>query len=206
MGWLYMSADGMGGHRTTKEYLDAQFTYTRDAIDEHPAFGLRVLASSCVRNQVWYGAVQRYDARGEDPVFAAVCLVRWNPRAKDGMIFGYKNMDENSGPCETGCPQRILDLLEPTQNPYALNWRRRCHNQSMLERREIPDGALIRFPSAMKFTDGSGHQQMRVRKKGRSICLVPESGYGRYRVSSLKSRLFEIIAEQQVHSTVFPTS
>ena len=204
MGWLYMGADGMGGHRTAKQYLDAQFTYEREATDEHPAFGVRVLASSCVRNRVWYGAIQRYDDKGEDPAFAGVCLVRWNPRAKDGMIFGYKDMDETSGPCEAGCPQRILDLLGPTQHPYALDWRRRCHRQSMLERRELPDGALIRFPSPMKFTDGSEHQEMRVSKEGRSINLIPEGGYGRYRVSGLKSRLFEIVAERQVHSTVFP--
>lgn len=203
MGWPFQGYDGMGGHRTAKAYLDAQFTYEREATDDAPAFGYRVLASSCLRNKVWYAAVQRYDENGDGEIFAAVCLVRWNPRAKDGLIFGYKDMDEAMGPCETDCPQRILDLLGPTQHPYALNWRRRCHRQRMLENRELADGALIRFPSAIKFTDGSKHREFRVHRTGRSHYLVPEGENGRYRISSLKSRLFEIVPERQVHATVF---
>ena len=31
MGWLTMSRFHMGGHKTAKDYLDAQFTYSREA-------------------------------------------------------------------------------------------------------------------------------------------------------------------------------
>ena len=62
MGWLSMPLSSMHPHSTPKAYLDAQLTYER-VIDE-PAEaegeggplpsrkGLRVIASSCLRNKV----------------------------------------------------------------------------------------------------------------------------------------------------------
>lgn len=36
-------------------------------------------------------------------------------------------MNETCGPCECNCPKRILDLLTPTSNETAKEWRNRCH-------------------------------------------------------------------------------
>src|SRR3546814_19605923 len=75
----------------------------------------------------WSSDVCSSDLNGKGgEIFAIVCLVRWNPRAKDGYIFGYKDMDETMGPCEADCPARILDLLTPTDKEYAREWRARC--------------------------------------------------------------------------------
>jgi hypothetical protein len=41
--------------------------------------------------------------------------------------MGYKDIDENMGPCECDCPERILKLLTPTDYEYARNWRQRCY-------------------------------------------------------------------------------
>src|ERR1700712_5390506 len=108
MGWLYMTRSGMGGHDSAKAYLDAQITYERTG-DNGAAHGLGVIATSCLNNKVYYAAVQPY-GRADTPIFAVVCLVRWNPRDKEGLVFGYKNMTEDMGPCEAECPQRILAL------------------------------------------------------------------------------------------------
>ncbi len=101
MGWLSMPLSSMHPHSTPKAYLDAQLTYER-VIDE-PAEaegeggplpsrkGLRVIASSCLRNKVYYAAVAPTTDGVDGPVFAVVCLVRWNPRAKDGYVFAYKD-------------------------------------------------------------------------------------------------------------------
>jgi hypothetical protein len=35
-------------------------------------------------------------------------------------------MDETMGPVESRCPERILDLLTPTDSEYANEWRARC--------------------------------------------------------------------------------
>lgn len=35
-------------------------------------------------------------------------------------------MDESMGPYEDNCPKRILELLTPTDNKNANDWRERC--------------------------------------------------------------------------------
>lgn len=91
MGWLYMHRAGMGGHETPKAYLDDQLTYEREACEDAPFRGCRVL-KSIFTGSTYYAAVERY---GEDRerlyVTAVICLVRWNPKAADGLIFGYKD-------------------------------------------------------------------------------------------------------------------
>ena len=57
MGWLSMPRSSMGGYDTPNAYLDAQFTYAR-TLEDGSIKALRVLASSCLRNQVYYAAVE----------------------------------------------------------------------------------------------------------------------------------------------------
>lgn len=90
MGWLYMNRHHMGGHATPKAYLDAQFTYSR-ALEGGGTQGMRVLESACVGNRVWYAAAQVIRDEQPGDVVAIVCLVRWNPKDKEGMHFGYKD-------------------------------------------------------------------------------------------------------------------
>lgn len=90
MGWLFLSHGHMGGHRSAKAYLDAQFTYDREGPGGGRR-GLTVLASSCLRNRVYYAAVKPHGREDGDAVFAVVCLVKWNPRDREGYVFGYKD-------------------------------------------------------------------------------------------------------------------
>lgn len=90
MGWLYMPRQSLGGNASAKSYLDAQFTYERPQ-EEGGSRGLKVLASACPGNRVYYAATQLMTNGVGSEVFAIVCLVRWNPRDKEGMIFGYKD-------------------------------------------------------------------------------------------------------------------
>src|SRR5208282_5670890 len=83
MGWLYMQS--LNGHTGPRQYLDAQFTY------QHPTVTSRVLRSSLVKMRVYYAAVEHVLApTGTREVWGAVCLVAYNPRDRDGYIFGYK--------------------------------------------------------------------------------------------------------------------
>ncbi|MGO7251699.1 hypothetical protein ACCS63_35795, partial [Rhizobium brockwellii] len=87
---------------------------------------LRILDSAIVGMNTYYAAAQvMTDGKGSE-IFAVVCLIRWNPRNKDGEHFGYKDMEESMGPCEDDCPERILRLLTSSDNENALQWRRRC--------------------------------------------------------------------------------
>lgn len=112
MGWLYMQS--LKGHSGPRQYLDAQFTFVR------PELTSKVLRSALVGMRVYYAAIEHIrHEKNERMVFAAVCLIRYNPRDREGYIFGYKDMDETVGPNESGCPEAILDLLTPTEYPYA---------------------------------------------------------------------------------------
>ena len=57
MGWLYMPRQSLGGHASAKSYLDAQFTHERPQ-EEGGSRGLKVLASACPGNRVYYAATQ----------------------------------------------------------------------------------------------------------------------------------------------------
>src|SRR3546814_20357179 len=98
MGWLFMR--DMDGYAVPRSYLDNQFTYARD---DHR---LTVLASSMVAS-TYYAACERIEANGDRQVFAVVCLTKHNPRSTDGHVFGYKDMTEHMGPCESGCPAAL---------------------------------------------------------------------------------------------------
>lgn len=207
MGWLYMPEWSMGGYKTPKAYLDAQFTYEHEAKDDAPFRALRILKSACIGNRTYYAAAESYDEHGASlEIFAVVCLVRWNPRSKSNEHFGYKDMTEHMGPSEANCPAGILDLLTTSDDPCALDWRRRCHANLRRRSRQVPDGALIRFAEPMKFTDGTEHSEFRVKREGRKIILSPNGGYGRYAISRLMERNFEIVRETKVAKTFFPAA
>jgi hypothetical protein len=126
MGWLYQNT--LDGHSSPKAYLDAQFTYSRTAQCA------RVLASAVVRGRVYYAAVELHRSGEEVQVIGIVCLINHDPLATDGMVFGYKDMDESVGPCESECPEASLDLLTPTDALYARAWRERCRANAVRRR------------------------------------------------------------------------
>jgi hypothetical protein len=202
MGWLFMPRSSMGGHDTPKAYLDAQFTYEHIR-EDGTVKALRVLASSCLRNQVYYAAVEPFTNGVAEPVFAIVCLVRWNPRSTSGEEFGYKDLDETMGPCEAECPARILALLGPTDSEYALDWRRRCHASLSRRARPIADGMRIRLDEPLTFTDGHEGTEFIVEKKGRSLRFLDPDSRRRYRIGRFAERNWIVVPETRVHRTLF---
>ncbi len=220
MGWLSMPLSSMYPHSTPKAYLDHQFTYehvygpTGERVDTlktaptlpdgHQRRGLRVLASSCLHNKVYYAAVVPITDGIAGTAFAVVCLVRWTPRAKDSYVFAFKDMDETVGPYEDDCPERILALLGETDDPAALNWRRRCIRNLARAARKLEDGMRIRFASPIKFVDGHEGTDFVIRKQGRRTALaLTDSGPARYRVNNLAKMTFSIVPQTKVHATQF---
>lgn len=202
MGWLFMPRGSMGGHATAKAYLDNQFSYERSQ-DDGSSRGLKVLASRCPGNRVYYAATQVMTNGQGGEIFAIVCLVRWNPRAKDGYIFSYKDMEESMGPCEADCPASILDLLTPTDKEYALDWRARCRANLECRARKLVDGDRIRLPEPIKFSDGNVLQEFIVAKRGRRVILRDPQRGGHYRISRLMDRPWTIVPTTKVLRTLF---
>ncbi|WP_334182235.1 DUF6927 domain-containing protein [Novosphingobium sp.] len=202
MGWLFMHHCHMGGHKTAKAYLDAQFTYSHIG-EDGSVRGLRVLASACPGNRVWYAAAQVLENDVPGEVFAIVCLVRWDPRSTDGHQFGYKDMTETMGPYEDGCPARILDMLTPTTNAHAHDWRRRCRANLQRRSRKIVDGMRIKLARALSFTDGHHGDTFIVVKRGAMITFRPEGGRGHYRIRRFRELDWSVVPETRVHRTIF---
>lgn len=202
MGWLFMPRRSLGGHASAKAYLDHQFTYER-VQDDGPCRGLRVLASACPGNRVYYAAAQILEDGKPGEVVAVVCLVRWNPRAKDGYVFGYKDMDETMGPCEADCPQRILDMLTPTDNVHALEWRERCRANLARRARGLGDGDRIRLPEPVTFSDGRSLQEFIVSRRGRLLLLRDPLTGGLYRIPHLMARGWTLVPSTKIHQTIF---
>lgn len=186
MGWLYMSS--MRGHKTPKQYLDHQFTH------EGEYFTHKTLDSAVVGMKRYYAAVERVErATGERSVVGVICLVNFNPRDREGMIFGYKDMDETMGPCETDCPARILDLLTPTDSKYAVEWRAKCRRRLA---KVLPKaGQTIVLKTPIQFNDNTSQSRFRVverKVRGRKKLSFVGEGGGYYRLRNLKDLEFTV--------------
>jgi hypothetical protein len=194
MGWLYMKS--LKGHSGPRQYLDAQFTH------ERPDLISKVLRSALVGMRVYYAAVEQVRvATGQREVWAAICLVRYNPRDPEGYIFGYKDMEESIGPCESNCPAPILDLLTPTDREYAVQWRARCRENAVARRTRASKpnpraGQVIVFDEPLSFADGRSFQQLEVIANPRShrTVLFRASGSGTiYRIPNIKRRSYRLV-------------
>jgi hypothetical protein len=194
MGWLTMKS--LNGHCGPRQYLDAQFTY------ECPEIISKVLRSALVGMRVYYAAVEQIRAvTGERSVWAAICLVRYNPRDPEGYIFGYKDMDESMGPCERDCPEPILDLLTPTDHEYARRWRADCRANAAARRarRAKPGpraGQTIIFDEPLAFADGKSHDRLEVianPHSHRTVLFRAPGASSVYRIPSIKSRAYRLV-------------
>lgn len=192
MGWLSMQS--LGGHRGPREYLDAQFTYENE---DHRS---KVLRSAVVR-RTYYAAVETTHAKtAEREVWALVCLVKYNPRASDGFIFSYKSMEEMMGPYYFDCPAAVLDLLTPTTNAHALEWRKACREKAAAEkakraRPKLRPGQIIIFEAPMQFSDGAMIERMEVVAhplRKRALLFRDPGRPGLYRIPGVNSMTYRL--------------
>lgn len=89
---------------------------------------------------------------------ALIFLTRLNN--KEHYNFSYKDMDESTGPYAVILSSKFLDLLSPTTNPYALQWRDRCR-QVIAHKRflaSLKPGDTLTLPTPLKFHDSTSHQ------------------------------------------------
>ena len=170
--------------------------------DSDKGRGFPVLISR--KGSVWYAAVRAEPAAGRldsgrDPtghfetdatggyIFAAVFLTTTGKGE-----WGYKDMDETSGPNQAQAPAKLLDLLSPTSAEYALDWRQRCRDHAARNSRRMKPGDVICLATPLRFSDGAELQTFRVSKEkwGRShrtVFISTETG-GRYSISNIMSR------------------
>lgn len=137
MGWTsYHIDDTTPGGR--KAELDAIYNWSNEGRVS------RVLRS-VMRGSTYYAAIE-HTHENKREVWAAVTLTQINN--KEYFNFAYKDISEDMGPVECKAPACILDLLTPTENQYALEWRKRCReNLDRPKLADLPIGTKIRFTS-----------------------------------------------------------
>ena len=108
MGWTTLHKDEQ---MSVRQFFEQEFK------------SMEILDCAVVKLRTAYIAA-RHRKGDQGEVFALICKLDWYD---DGQYnFGYKDMDETQGPCESECPERILRRLTPTTHKYALEWRERC--------------------------------------------------------------------------------
>lgn len=80
---------------------------------------------SIVVGSTYYAAVKEETDENPEAIICIVILT--HERSKEHFNFFYKAMDESwIGDVKTDCPISILDMLTPTSNEHANEWREKC--------------------------------------------------------------------------------
>lgn len=173
MGWTEV------GYRTPGE-SHAEF-FEREILGD----GRRIIAGAHIGGigGTYYAAVRELDA-GE--VWALVVLTG----GRSGSSFRWKEMSEEMGPSEDSCPERILELLTPTRNEYALAWRERCRAR-LARVASVSQGTAVEFGADFLTPEGPCRS---------FVAVDPHQGIFRaesgttYRIGSWKTESFELVA------------
>ncbi len=150
----------------------------------------RVVDAAMV-GSIYYAAIENV---ADGYTFAVVCLTRGGYNRP----FGYKDMDEGMGPCESQCPMRILDKLTPLDHPawkgnteYARAWRERCYNYHAARKAKgtPKPGQRVIFAEPIKFTNGMELADF-IYDKGSRFRSADMGGL--YRISGWKARNYTV--------------
>ena len=108
------------------DFHHEQAPYDRKKIcRSHVSDSYEVIKDAVV-GTTWYAAVRNKET---GKVHATIVLTQID---RSGYCnFGMKWMDETYGPFAYDCPKSILDLLSPTCDCEAMDWRNRCRAKAL---------------------------------------------------------------------------
>jgi hypothetical protein len=121
MGWTYESKP-FG--KTAREHMRDKFTQAHVPGEKA---GYTVLHDTAdIRN--YWAIVELTYPDGQKKIFCAVCLIN---HCRGYYNFGYKDMEEEMGPCDSIPPisffRKLEGIIPPeTVNDWARSWRDRC--------------------------------------------------------------------------------
>lgn len=169
---------------TDREFFEREFPDTLKAKGE-------ILDCTTVAG-AFYAAVRTKES-GE--VWGLVIKITRVP--KDYYNYCYKEMSEDMGPGYHDCPERILDLLTPTESEWANQWRESCRRTiaRKAEARKIKPGTVLHFAHPMGFSNGQTYQDFRFVERSTFVALDANGNYGTWvRISNWKQNAFEVVA------------
>ena len=193
MGWTsYHATNYKRGIVDRKAEMDGRFTQ-----DERDGYPKLTVLKSVMDGSVYYAAIEVSRGGKVEEIVGVTSLTRVDN--KDYCNFAYKEIEETSGPCNAKCPASILKLLTPTDNEWALEWRRKCEEYNAkkaasLTPGRLPIGTRIRF----KRWDGTELTIVKMapnRQFRRTWWYVPSSNT--YLPSKRIPDTFEILKEEE---------
>jgi hypothetical protein len=171
-----------------------------------PGYGTFEILDAMTKNWTCYRACRRVGEDGQpEPVFALVVPIN---RQGNGGMFSYKDQDETCGPCETDCPERILNRLDPLPDCghaqptacgtcWAKQWREQCR-QNIATRKiahPVRVGQKFRLQSPLKFADGQSFDTFTLAKSARYRNVARASNGRLYRLPEhWRSCIAEVLA------------
>lgn len=194
MGWTYM----VKPRESTSEWFKNTLTWTSEA-----GAVTRPLAVAIVARKEAYAAVETIRPDGSREVWAAVFLLDFKPSARDGLTFGYKDMDESMGPNANRCPAKILDLLTPTDREYANAWRERCRERlALIEHNKLAHGDVIKLDRHLNYQGYGEYDTFRANiRDGKTLfwALEPETLTAKFlcRITNWREERFEKIDPEE---------
>jgi hypothetical protein len=154
MGWTFTHKEP---NITVKKFFEKEFNCKNESGE------WKILDCAVMGMKTAYMAMEIIPTQGERKVIGLVCLLGY--RKNDWYNFGYKDMDETMGPCESECPKKILDLLTPTESSYALAWRARCleNLEKKQNRPRLQIGHVVKFSAPISFANGDTRDTFKVK-------------------------------------------
>lgn len=171
----------------------AKGTPTKKVVED--VTGTPMLASA-TKNGVFYGV---FESAQDGRKMAFVSPIHRNR----GEVI-VKLQDETMGPYDAECPDRLLDMLDPTDNAHATEWREKCraNNQRAAEARKaakaVTAGTVLRFAEPLNFGSRYGEATLaRYSGKGSTfVALDLPVGYLlTVRITNWQKRSYEIVED-----------
>lgn len=209
MGWTSMHVETK--YKGRKEYIDRKeecdklFNQSMVTMESNNPIGKYEVLHSSVVGNTYYAAVKKTKFATEtnpeeSVVFAAIVLT--STRIKEHYNFSYKDMDETCGPHKYDCPNVILDMLSPTDNEYANEWRKKCREKTAEKNsptalHNLPIGTKIKFiaPFDMKIHNKGDEIVVWKAKKGYKNTTYWIDGHFAYPAKVIGTE-YEIIEEE----------
>jgi len=120
-----------------------------------------------------------------------VCASVTLANRKNGQI-ATKDIWEDSGPFHFDCPKKVFELLTPTKNQFAQEWREKVKNYYAQPKLEIGDNVI--FGQEINFVNGwSGNSFIWL---GGSKFELPNGG--KVRISNWRSTDHEVIKQNSL--------
>ena len=182
MGWLWVHKEA---NEKPIDILQQDFYCHKDEIEA------KIIDYSIKGNTIYLARQLSNEKTGHKEVYAIVCLCSINN--KEYFNFGYKDMEESMIPCTYDCPKRILNLLTPTDNEFANEWRKKCLEYQVQKKQKVTPkhGDTIKFNVPIEFNNGDICDKFVLLKYNNKTYFGTHGQY--YRISNWKRRDYEVI-------------